>query len=456
MQALESLDTICALSTPHGVSAIALIRLTGKDSIETVNKCFTKDIINTKGYTVHYGSILDNSKIIDDVIVTVFKGPNSFTGENTVEIACHGSLFIQQRIIEVLLQCGARLAEAGEFSKRAFFNGKFDLSQTEAIADLIHSQSEAAHQIAVQQMRGGFSNDLKNLRNQLIHFASLIELELDFAEEDVEFADRTELINLVSTVANLVTRLAQSFKLGNAIKNGVNTAIVGRPNAGKSTLLNALLNEERAIVSDIAGTTRDTIEETLILEGVEFRFIDTAGLRETTDTIEQIGVQRALAEVQKSTVYLYLFDLDNLTLSEVKKDLSELPNEIAHIIVANKVDVASEKQIEAFKSSDLNPIFISAKNNNTIHELQEQLLKTVDISELSTNQTIVTNIRHFEALKRAEEDLLKVTEGLQNGLSGDFIAMDIRQALHHLGTITGEVSTDDLLENIFANFCIGK
>ena len=456
MQALESLDTICALSTPHGVSAIALIRLTGKDSIETVNKCFTKDISNAKGYTVHYGSIFDNSKIVDDVIVTVFKGPNSFTGENTVEIACHGSLFIQQRIIEVLLQCGARLAEAGEFSKRAFFNGKFDLSQTEAIADLIHSQSEAAHQIAVQQMRGGFSNDLKNLRDQLIHFASLIELELDFAEEDVEFADRTELINLVNTVANLVTRLAQSFKLGNAIKNGVNTAIVGRPNAGKSTLLNALLNEERAIVSDIAGTTRDTIEETLILEGVEFRFIDTAGLRETTDTIEQIGVQRALAEVQKSAVYLYLFDLDDLTLSEVKKDLSELPNEIAHIVVANKVDVASEKQIEAFKSSNLNPVFISAKNNNAIHELQEQLLKTIDISALSGKQTIVTNIRHFEALKRAEEDLLKVTEGLQNGLSGDFIAMDIRQALHHLGTITGEVSTDDLLGNIFANFCIGK
>lgn len=456
MQALESLDTICALSTPHGVSAIALIRLTGKDSIEIVNKCFTKDISNAKGYTVHYGSILDNSKIVDDVIVTVFKGPNSFTGENTVEIACHGSLFIQQRIIEVLLQCGARLAEAGEFSKRAFFNGKFDLSQTEAIADLIHSQSEAAHQIAVQQMRGGFSNDLKNLRDQLIHFASLIELELDFAEEDVEFADRTELINLVNTVADLVTRLAQSFKLGNAIKNGVNTAIVGRPNAGKSTLLNALLNEERAIVSDIAGTTRDTIEETLILEGVEFRFIDTAGLRETTDTIEQIGVQRALTEVQKSAVYLYLFDLDDLTLSEVKKDLSELPNEIAHIVVANKVDVASEKQIEAFKSSYLNPVFISAKNNNAIHELQEQLLKTIDISSLSGKQTIVTNIRHFEALKRAEEDLLKVTEGLQNDLSGDFIAMDIRQALHHLGTITGEVSTDDLLGNIFANFCIGK
>ena len=456
MQALESLDTICALSTPHGVSAIALIRLTGKDSIETVNKCFTKDISNAKGYTVHYGSILNNSKIVDDVIVTVFKGPNSFTGENTVEIACHGSLFIQQRIIEVLLQCGARLAEAGEFSKRAFFNGKFDLSQTEAIADLIHSQSEAAHQIAVQQMRGGFSNDLKNLRDQLIHFASLIELELDFAEEDVEFADRTELINLVNTVADLVTRLAQSFKLGNAIKNGVNTAIVGRPNAGKSTLLNALLNEERAIVSDIAGTTRDTIEETLILEGVEFRFIDTAGLRETTDTIEQIGVQRALAEVKKSAVYIYLFDLDDLTLSEVKKDLSELPNEIAHIVVANKVDVASEQQIEAFKNSDLNPVFISAKNNNAIHELQEQLLKTIDISALSGKQTIVTNIRHFEALKRAEEDLLKVTEGLQNGLSGDFIAMDIRQALHHLGTITGEVSTDDLLGNIFANFCIGK
>lgn len=456
MPSIDLLDTICALSTPQGVSAIALIRLTGKESIPIVNKCFSKDIKKVNGYTVHYGSIKEGDSIIDDVIVTIFKGPNSFTGENTVEIACHGSLFIQQRIIEVLLQCGARLAEAGEFSKRAFFNGKFDLSQTEAIADLIHSQSEAAHKIAIQQMRGGFSNDLKELREQLIHFASLIELELDFAEEDVEFADRKQLVSLVTTVSELVTRLAQSFKLGNAIKNGVNTAIVGRPNAGKSTLLNALLNEDRAIVSDIAGTTRDTIEETLILEGVEFRFIDTAGLRKTTDSIEQLGVERALAEVQKSTVYLYLFDLNELSLDEVKKDLSELPNEIAHIVVANKTDIASKEQKEIFLTSDLTTVFISAKDNNAINELQEQLLKIIDISSLSSNQTIVTNIRHFEALKRAEEDLLKVTEGLQNGLSGDFIAMDIRQALYHLGTITGQVSTDDLLGNIFANFCIGK
>lgn len=456
MLALDQLDTICALSTPQGVSAIAVIRLTGQAAITTVNQCFTKDISHAKGYTVHYGSIVDQDKVVDDVIVTIFRGPHSFTGENTVEIACHGSTFIQQRIIEVLLQNGARLAEAGEFSKRAFFNGKFDLSQTEAIADLIHSQSEAAHQIAIQQMRGGFSNDLKDLRAQLIHFASLVELELDFAEEDVEFADRTELINLVQTVLELVQRLAQSFKLGNAIKNGVNTAIIGRPNAGKSTLLNALLNEERAIVSDIAGTTRDTIEETLILEGVEFRFIDTAGLRETTDTIEKIGVEKALDEVKKSAVYIYLFDCNDLSVADVQQDLAELPNEIAHIVVANKLDLASEAQINAFKESDLNPVFISAKNNNAINELQAQLLDTVDISSLSSNQTIVTNIRHFEALKRAEEDLIKVSDGLQSGISGDFIAMDIRQALHHLGTITGEVSTDDLLGNIFANFCIGK
>ncbi len=453
---MNALDTICALSTPQGVSAIALIRLTGSESITVVNRCFSKNITDAKGYTVHYGSILDNNKVIDDVIVTIFKGPNSFTGENTVEIACHGSLFIQQRIIEVLIGNGARLAEAGEFSKRAFFNGKFDLSQTEAIADLIHSQSEAAHTIAINQMRGGFSNDLKLLREQLIHFASLVELELDFAEEDVEFADRTELTNLVEKVSQLVKQLAASFKLGNAIKNGVNTAIVGRPNAGKSTLLNALLNEDRAIVSDIAGTTRDTIEETLILEGVEFRFIDTAGLRETEDKIEKIGVERALQEVQKSAVYLYLFDLNELTLSEVQKDLSELPNEIAHLVIANKTDLASEELQKQFKESGLNIVFISAKQKNAIEVLKAELLKTIDISSLSANQTIVTNIRHFEALKRAEEDLIKVTEGLQNGLSGDFIAMDIRQALHHIGTITGEVSTDDLLGNIFANFCIGK
>lgn len=456
MLALNKLDTICALSTPQGMSAIAVIRLTGQEAITTVNKCFTKDISKANGYTVHYGSILDQDKVVDDVIVTIFRGPNSFTGENTVEIACHGSTFIQQRIIETLLQNGARLAEAGEFSKRAFFNGKFDLSQTEAIADLIHSQSEAAHKIAIQQMRGGFSNDLKELRAQLIHFASLVELELDFAEEDVEFADRTELITLVQTVFELVQRLVQSFKLGNAIKNGVNTAIVGRPNAGKSTLLNAILNEERAIVSDIAGTTRDTIEESVILEGVEFRFIDTAGLRKTTDAIEKIGVEKALNEVEKSAVYIYLFDCNDLSVTDVEQDLAELPNEIAHIVVANKLDLATENQITSFKNSDLNPVFISAKDNNAINELQKQLLNTVDISSLSSNQTIVTNIRHFEALKRAEGDLQKVKDGLHNGISGDFIAMDIRQALHHLGTITGEVSTDDLLGNIFANFCIGK
>jgi len=449
-------DTICALSTPHGVSAIAVIRLTGTDAVSVVNKSFSKDISDAKGYTVHYGSIKENKQIIDDVIVTIFRAPNSFTGEDTVEIACHGSLYIQQQIISLMLKNGARMALAGEFSKRAFFNGKFDLSQTEAIADLIHSESEVAHQIAIQQMKGGISNQLSELRQKMMNFASLIELELDFSEEDVEFADRTELITLINEVQYVVENLANSFQLGNAIKNGVNTAIVGRPNAGKSTLLNTLLNEERAIVSEIAGTTRDTIEEILTINGIDFRFIDTAGLRETTDIIEKIGVEKALEQVNKSSVYIYLFDLSNLLPEDVQLDLEKLPKSIKRLIVANKSDIVPEEKIQLFKQAGLDIIFISAKEKESINILKNKLVELIDIEKLGTQTTIVTNLRHFEALTKANEDLKKVQEGLQNGITGDFLAMDIRQAMHHLGTITGEVSTDDLLGNIFANFCIGK
>jgi len=449
--------TIVALSTPQGVSAIAVIRLSGDQSVEIVNSVFSKDISTAKGYSVHFGTIRRSDKIVDEVLVTVFRSPHSFTGENSVEIACHGSTFIQQEIIQLLLDNGASMAQAGEFSQRAFFNGKFDLSQTEAIADLIHSTSAATHDVAMRQMRGGFSNELKELRSKLIEFASLVELELDFAEEDVEFADRSQLVNLVSNTLGFVQQLKHSFKLGNAIKNGVQTTIVGRPNAGKSTLLNALLNEDRAIVSDIAGTTRDTIEEVLNINGIQFRFVDTAGLRETEDEVEKIGVSKALEKVNVSAVYIYLFDGSVMSLEEVQKDLSELPDSIARVVVANKSDLMSDEIILKFNNElEDSVVFISAKNNDSIELLQEKLLEVIDANQLNNNQTIITNARHFEALSRAEEDLIKVEQGLQMGVSGDFVAMDIRQALYHLGSITGEVSTDDLLGNIFANFCIGK
>lgn len=449
--------TIVALSTPNGVSALAVIRLSGDQSVSIVNSVFSKDISNANGYTVHFGTLKRDEDIVDEVIVTVFRTPHSFTGEDIVEISCHGSTYIQQEIIQLLLDNGASMAQAGEFSQRAFFNGKFDLSQTEAIADLIHSTSAAAHDVAIRQMRGGFSNELKELRAKLIEFASLVELELDFAEEDVEFADRSELIRLVQNTLAFVQQLKHSFKLGNAIKNGVQTTIVGRPNAGKSTLLNALLNEERAIVSDIAGTTRDTIEEVLNINGIQFRFVDTAGLRDTEDEVERIGVSKAIEKVNFSAVYIYLFDGVETSLEEVRKDLSELPDSIARVVAANKSDLMSDELILEFNNElEGEIVFISAKNKDSIDLLQEKLLDVIDANQLNNNQTIITNARHFEALSRAEEDLTKVDQGLQSGVSGDFVAMDIRQALHHLGSITGEVSTDDLLGNIFANFCIGK
>ena len=441
--------TIVALSTPPGMSAIALIRLSGDDAITITNKVFDKDILNAKGYSVHYGSIKNGENAIDDVIATIFKGPKSFTGENIVEIACHGSTFIQQSIIELLLQSGATMAQAGEFSKRAFFNGKMDLSQTEAIADLIHSTSSAAHQVAMNQMRGGFSNDLKVLREKLIHFASMIELELDFSEEDVEFADRTELHKLVSQVIEHVNKLAQSFKLGNAIKNGVQTVIVGRPNAGKSTLLNGLLNEERAIVSDIPGTTRDTLEESLTINGLEFKLIDTAGIREAKDTIEKLGIERTFEKINQSAIVVYLYDINSTTAEEVEKDLSTLNQNASIVVIANKADLSQTHVIE-------NAILVSALKKEGVEEVKTALYNTVVEEGFNLESTIVTNARHYESLIRTNEDLQKVIDGIDTGLSGDFVAMDIRQALHHLGTITGEISTDELLGNIFANFCIGK
>ena len=449
------------MATAQGVGAIAVIRLSGSKAIETTQRLFqaknkTIDLNLVPSHSIHLGYLKDGDKILDEVLVSIFKNPHSYTGEDVVEISCHGSIYIQQAIVQLFIEKGMRHAEAGEFTLRAFLNAKMDLSQTEAVADLINSQSEAAKNIAIKQLRGGFSNDLKKLREKLIHFASLIELELDFSEEDVEFADRLELIKLVEESLDYISELIASFKLGNAIKNGINTTIVGRPNAGKSTLLNALLNEERAIVTEIAGTTRDTLEEVLNIDGIQFRFIDTAGLRDTTDTIEKLGVKRALEKVRLSNIYIYLFDITALSLAEVKADLKELPTDIPRIIIANKTDLASKTKLQDFKDLDRDLLFISAKNDKHTNTLKDALFSKLNLNLLATTPTIVSNARHYEALRKTEAALLQVKKGLKNKISGDLLAIDLRQALYYLGSITGEISTDDLLGNIFSRFCIGK
>ncbi|HIP32123.1 MAG TPA: tRNA uridine-5-carboxymethylaminomethyl(34) synthesis GTPase MnmE [Crocinitomicaceae bacterium] len=450
-------DTICALATPNGIGAIGMIRLSGSDSLKIISKVFSKNLVGATSHTTHFGTIKDKSgELIDEVLVTVFEQGKSFTGEESVEVSCHGSSFILQKILALILENGCRLANPGEFTQRAFLNGKMDLSQAEAVADLIASQSKSAHNIAMKQMRGGFSSELKDLREKLINFASLVELELDFAEEDVEFADRTELNELVTSVLAYIQKLAKSFELGNAIKNGVPIAIVGRPNAGKSTLLNALLNEERAIVSDIAGTTRDTIEERIVIDGIDFRFVDTAGLRETKDEIERVGVERALKQVDISSVYIYLFDVSTISLEEVKEDLKQFPDAISQIIVANKSDLIEDATLAEFENSDIETVFISAKKKESLEKLKKYLLQIINVEALNSDDTIVSNARHYNALVKTISALEKTKEGLETGVTGDFIAMDIRQAMYELGTITGDISTDDLLGNIFSKFCIGK
>ncbi|HIP35794.1 MAG TPA: tRNA uridine-5-carboxymethylaminomethyl(34) synthesis GTPase MnmE [Crocinitomix sp.] len=449
-------DTICALATANGIGAIAIIRVSGNNAIKVVEDIFSKPLIDKDSHTAHFGLIKNGQEIIDEALVTIFKNPKSFTGEDSVEISCHASPYIQQEIIHLLLKKGVRMAKAGEFSMRAFINGKMDLSQTEAIADLIASTSKIQHQVALNQMRGGFSSDLQSLRQQLLDFASLIELELDFSEEDVEFADRSQLENLINEIKLKIKSLLDSFKLGNVIKNGVPVAIIGRPNAGKSTLLNAILNDDRAIVSQIAGTTRDTIEEKVVINGVEFRFIDTAGLRQTTDEIEKIGVEKALKELKKSFVYIYLFDMNELNIDDVLKDLSTLPKTVKRIVVANKLDIVSDDKLSTFSNSDLDFIGISAKQNKSIELLKDKLVAFTHLNQIDENQSIVTNVRHYEALNKSYMAIEKVEQGLQNQITGDFLAMDIREILEHLGEITGSVSNDELLGNIFANFCIGK
>jgi tRNA modification GTPase len=449
-------DTICALSTANGMGAIAVIRVSGKEAIAIVSHVFSKSLVDVKSHTAHFGTIKNtDGELIDEVLATVFQGNKSFTGEPTVEIACHGSVFIQQEILNLLLKTGCRLANPGEFTMRAYFNEKMDLSQAEAIADLIAADSKKVHAIAMNQMRGGYSDNIGELRQKLMDFASLIELELDFSEEDVEFASRTELYNLVEELKKRLQKLVASFGYGNALKNGVKTVIAGRPNAGKSTLLNALLNDERAIVSSIAGTTRDTIEEELVIDGVRFRFVDTAGIRDAVDEIEKIGVQRTFTEVEKSSMVLYIFDAENLTEYDVLSDLKTLETgEKPLFVVANKMDQLEDttfgKELENY-----HPIKISAKEKIGLQALEEELVKKV-ASNIHESDTIVVNARHYDAFSKALADLEKVEESLNAEIPGDLLAMDIRSAIRHLSSITGEITTDDLLGNIFANFCIGK
>jgi tRNA modification GTPase len=455
-------DTIIALATSSGVGAIAVIRLSGENAINIVNEHFkskfgNKDLNYVKSHTIHLGNLIDNERIIDEVLVSVFKNPNSYTGENVVEINCHGSVYIQQEILQLFLQKGVRNADAGEFTLRAFLNGKMDLSQAEAVADLISSNSAASHQVALQQMRGGFSTEIENLRQQLLNFASLIELELDFAEEDVEFADRTEFRHLINKISAVLKRLIDSFALGNVLKNGIPIAIVGEPNVGKSTLLNALLNEEKAIVSEIAGTTRDAIEDEINIEGVAYRFIDTAGIRTTEDFVENIGIKKTFENIEKAQLVLQLIDASNISL--LQNTIADLENKYPLkkiLTIVNKADLLSDVQIEALKNNHENIIVLSAKHKTGIHELTETLTHLVNKGALSNNETIVSNSRHFEALNNAYTSIKEVQKGIENNISTDLFAIDIRQALFHLGEITGEVTTEDLLGNIFANFCIGK
>jgi len=445
-------DTICALATGGGLSAIAVLRLSGKEAIKITNAIFSKDISASKSHTIHFGTISDSTKIIDEVLVSIFKDGKSYTGEETVEISCHGSTFIQNKLLQLCITKGCRMATAGEFTMRAFRNGKLDLSQAESVADLIASESEAAHQTALKQLRGGFSNKLQELRTKLIDFASLIELELDFSEEDVEFADRKQFETLLAAIKEELEILVQSFKLGNVIKNGIPVAILGAPNVGKSTLLNTILNEDKAIVSDIAGTTRDAIEDELNIEGFKFRFIDTAGIRETTDTIENLGIKKSLEKAGIANIILFLIDADaNLDnqLLELEKIKTSAGDKL--LLVMNKIDLNPE-----IKDNFKNALFISAKKNEGIEALKERLLTFVNTEQLSNNETIVTNLRHYEELQLTLHEINSIIDGLNSGLTGDFLAVNIRQCLFHLGSITGEVTTDTLLGNIFGKFCIGK
>jgi tRNA modification GTPase len=459
-------DTIIALASPPGSGAIGVIRLSGESAIDLVTPHFRaksgQSLSQCHSHTVHLGNLYQDNRLLDEVLVTIFRAPRSYTGENVVEISCHGSPYIQQEILQFFLSSGCRMAQAGEFTLRAFLNGKMDLSQAEAVADLIASENKASHQIALQQMRGGYSSEIAELREQLIHFASMITLELDFSGEDVEFADRTAFRNLLEKIGALLKKLIDSFAMGNVIKKGVPVAIAGQPNVGKSTLLNALLKEEKAIVSEIAGTTRDAIEDEINIRGIGFRFIDTAGIRQTTDTIEHIGIQRTFEKMEQARILIYIMDATGLQGEylersgiETKRLKTKYPDKPV-LLLANKTDLISAENRKAIENTLSEVLFISAKTGEGLEALQDKLLGLIDTGFLQNNDPVVSNSRHYEALLKALEAIGNVQEGMDSEVPSDLLSVDINQALFHLGEITGQISFDDLLGNIFANFCIGK
>ena len=453
-------ETIIALATPTGLGAISVIRISGLNAISITEKLFkskgNKKLSNQNSHTVHLGHLIKNNHELDEVLVTIFKGPHSYTGENTVEISCHGSTYIQQEIIDLFIENGIRVANPGEFTLRAFINGKMDLNQAEAVADLIASENEGSHKLAMEQMKNGFSNDLKKLRAELLHFSSMIELELDFSQEDVEFAERSEFKKLTVRIQNELEKLIDSFKSGNVLKNGISVAIAGKPNAGKSSLLNTLLNEDKAIVSDIPGTTRDSIEDSLVIDGINFRFTDTAGLRETKDIIESKGIEKTKEKINNARVLIYLFDSNDTTFSEISSDLKSFKRkDLSVLLVRNKIDIknTNQKLITDLKKFEL--IEISANNLESVSLLKKRLVNEINILNPYTD-TVISNSRHYEALMKALKAIEEVNVGLKSDISGDLLSVDIRKSIEHLAEITGEITNDDVLGNIFANFCIGK
>jgi len=453
-------ETIIALATPNGLGAISVIRVSGKDAILITDKLFrskkNKVLSDQKSHTVHLGHLLKNNREIDEVLITLFKGPHSYTGEDTIEISCHGSTYIQKEIINLYLDNGIRSANPGEFTLRAFINGKMDLNQAEAVADLIASENEGSHKLAMQQMKSGFSNDLKKLRAELLHFSSMIELELDFSQEDVEFAEREEFKKLTKKIQSELKTLIDSFQSGNVLKNGISVAIAGKPNAGKSSLLNTLLNEDKAIVSDIPGTTRDSIEDSLVIEGVNFRFTDTAGLRETVDVIESKGIEKTKEKIKKAKILLYLFDCNDTNFREIESSINSFKrNDLSIILVRNKIDLKNQNQTLLDDLNDFELLEISATDSDSVSKLKKRLVNEVDILN-PYNDIIISNSRHYEALIKALKAIEEVNIGLKENISGDLLSVDIRRSIEYLSEITGEITNDDVLVNIFANFCIGK